>query len=397
MELKKSIDKMVAAIVDIISSENPAVYLYGSAVLNDFRLGWSDIDILVLTEKQISAEQAEKLLYMRQVLSQKEPENPHYRLFEGGILSLNAFLNDTADTVVYWGTSGERITQHYAFNSLCRAQLLDNGILLYGNDIRAQIKRPSYDDIRADVELHYETIRKYGSKTGKSLYSFGWLLDISRCIFTLRTGEIIAKTDAAGWALKNGLCPVTDALQTALQVRNDPEAFSKDANLKNYAENLGEAIQKYADELERELYRIPHKVLGERDEALTYISRSGAYLIPVCDGKIAVVQTEKGLFLLGGGYEEGESDAECIQREVLEEAGLASTPGSFLCSAESYTSHYILGAFHPIQSYYAGTLGEKICEPKETDHKLIWLSPEELKGRLYADLQNWAIEVYTNV
>lgn len=150
-------------------------------------------------------------------------------------------------------------------------------------------------------------------------------------------------------------------------------------------------------EMERKLYDPPHKVFGERDESIKYTDRAGSYLIPVRDGKIAVVQTEKGLFLLGGGYEEGESDFECIRREVLEETGFKAHIDNFLCSAESYTSHYILGAFHPIQSYYVGTLKEKICEPKETDHKLIWFAPEGLKGRLYADLQNWAIDQFIKV
>lgn len=147
-------------------------------------------------------------------------------------------------------------------------------------------------------------------------------------------------------------------------------------------------------EMERKLFEHPHEVFGEQDKNLKYTDRSGAYLIPVHNGKIAVVQTQKGLFLLGGGYEEDESDIECIRREVLEETGYAAQINSFLCSAESYTSHYILGAFHPIQSYYVGALKEKICEPKETDHKLLWFEPEELKGRLYPDLQNWAIELF---
>ena len=90
---------------------------YGSSVLNDFRLGWSDIDILVLTDKQITEEQAQKLVGLRQALLEKEPGNPYYRSFEGGMLTLDAFLTGKADRVVYWGTSGERITDTYMFDS----------------------------------------------------------------------------------------------------------------------------------------------------------------------------------------------------------------------------------------------------------------------------------------
>lgn len=50
--------------------------------------------------------------------------------------------------------------------------------------------------LKSNVQRHYEVIRRYVQKTDRSLYSYGWLLDISRCIYTLRTGRIIPKTAA---------------------------------------------------------------------------------------------------------------------------------------------------------------------------------------------------------
>ena len=132
--------------------------------------------------------------------------------------------------------------------------MLDDGVLLYGRDVRDQMRRPTYEDLKTDVRRHYETIREHGGRTSRSLYSFGWLLDISRCIYTLRTGKIIAKTKAGEWALKNGLCPDAAVLENALRVRKEPKLFDKDEALRQYAENLGNAIQAYADILEKELY-----------------------------------------------------------------------------------------------------------------------------------------------
>ena len=43
-----------------------------------------------------------------------------------------------------------------------------------------------------------------------------------------------------------------------------------------------------------------HKIFGVQTKA-EYFTRKGAYLIPIKDGKVAVVETPKGLFLLGGG------------------------------------------------------------------------------------------------
>ena len=181
----------------------------------------------------------------------KETGNLYYRSFEGAMLPLDAFLTGKADRVVYWGTSGAKITDHYTLDSFGMTELIESSVLLYGNDIRNQLKAPELSELYADVKHHYETIRKYAQNTRRSIYSFGWMLDIARCIYTLRTGKIIAKTDAGEWALENNLCPVPDALKTALKVRKSPLEFKK----VDYAGTLGDPIKKFADVLEKELER----------------------------------------------------------------------------------------------------------------------------------------------
>ena len=77
------------------------------------------------------------------------------------------------------------------------------------------------------------------------------MLDIARCINTLRTGKIIAKTNAAEWALENNLCPDSDALRYALKVRRNPSEYKDDIQTFDYAETLAEPIQRFADVLEK--------------------------------------------------------------------------------------------------------------------------------------------------
>ncbi|MBQ3080494.1 MAG: GNAT family N-acetyltransferase [Clostridia bacterium] len=248
-----AINSMVQRIVNKLSGLRPSVYLYGSSVLDDFRLGWSDIDILVLTDGHISEEQAEALVRLRQEMLIEEPGNPYYRLFEGGILPLDNFLTKTPGRTVYWGTSGERITNTYVFDSFSAAQLIDQGALLYGKDIRDKLSRPDFHELYAAALRHYETIRKYARGAEISLYSFGWLMDTARCIYTLRTGGIISKTDAAEWALKNNLCPDADIMKTALAVRKNPLKYKSSLQALINADMLFKAVQRFADILEREL------------------------------------------------------------------------------------------------------------------------------------------------
>ncbi len=251
MDLDSAIKNMTAKIANILSLNAPSVYIYGSYVLDDFKFGWSDIDILVLTEKPISERQADELVCLRQSSFAAEPAelDSFYRCFEGGMLTLDAFKNHIPDRVVYWGTSGQKVTDIYHFDACCMKELLDCGRLLYGKDIREQLASPSFEDIKANIQFHYETIRKYAGNPGRSIYSFGWILDIARCIYTLRTGKIISKTAAGEWALKNRLFRDTAALETALAVRKDPQIYQKDAELQDLSENLGDVIQQYANVL----------------------------------------------------------------------------------------------------------------------------------------------------
>ena len=241
MTLNEAIKMMTSEIIAILADSKPTVYLYGSVVLDDFQLGWSDIDILVLTGREITEQQANVLVGLRQALSERYLANPYFRLFEGGMLSADAFLQGKSGRTVYWGTSGQRITDGYKMDSFGSAELLDSGILLFGGDIRPRMTYPTYEQMRDDVARHLQAARTHG-------VSVGWLLDIARGIYTVRTGKIIAKTTAGEWAAKEGLCPDSDAMQQAVKIRREPQRYTKEEKTVGNA-----AIQRFADILEGEL------------------------------------------------------------------------------------------------------------------------------------------------
>ena len=139
-----------------------------------------------------------------------------------------------------------------------------------------------------------------------------------------------------------------------------------------------------------------HKVFGIKQD-VKYVDREGAYLI-VSDGDlIGVVKTPKGYFLLGGGIEDNENHRDCIIRECLEEAGLTVEIGKRLCSAETYTKHSQIGWLHPVQTYYEGKVISKVSEQCEQDHEFVWIECEKLRGKMLAEMQNWALEEYLRI
>lgn len=63
-------------------------------------------------------------------------------------------------------------------------------------------------------------------------------------------------------------------------------------------------------------------------------------------------------------------------------------------SAETFTTHPRLGPFHPIQTYYAGEILKQVQAPLEKDHTLLFGSFQELDGKLFAEMQNWALQEF---
>ena len=241
MNLNGAVRLMTEVIVASLPGNKPTIYLYGSVASEDFKLGWSDIDILVLTEHEVTQHQANILVELRQSMLQRYPSNPYFRLFEGGIIAADAFLQGISSRTVYWGTSGQRIADSYKLDSFGMADLLDRGILLHGNDIRCHMAYPTYEQLRHDVASHTIAAREHGK-------TIGWLLDIARGVYTLRTGKIIAKTAAGEWALETDIFPNKAALHKAVEIRKNPCEFSyEDKYLAN------EIIHQYADVLEGEL------------------------------------------------------------------------------------------------------------------------------------------------
>jgi len=248
--MEQSIDLMKNRIVNILNDKNPSIFLFGSVVLDDFKLGWSDIDIICLVDKTIQDEQANELVDLRQTLKAEHEENPYFRLFEGGMLTLDAFLHNAEDTVVYWGTSGQRITNRYELCPLSKIELIEAGRRLCGNDFRHLIPHPTRAEIVDAIRNHYETVRQHG-KSGS-----GWLLDLARCLYTLRTNKIIAKTKAGEWAICENLCPDISIMRRVLEIRNNPLQLKKNKEVKQWEKTLGLHIQKFADVLEKEMHLV---------------------------------------------------------------------------------------------------------------------------------------------
>ncbi len=248
-----SIHRMTNEIAGALEDSLHCIWLYGSVVFGDFRMGWSDIDFVALTDRPITEKQANKLLTIRQTLSEGEPENLYYRAFEGIIADIHEYSRNSYSKLVYWGTSGQRITDTYANDVFSQLELSKYGRSVYGTADRSIFSEPCREDIVKAVQAHYEAIRKYACQTDARLYSCGWLLDIARCIYTLRNNDVVAKTQAGIWALENHIFQNEAPLKRTLEIRLHPLEFRDREDVKQWLTGLGPTVQQYADVLEAQL------------------------------------------------------------------------------------------------------------------------------------------------
>ncbi len=248
----QAIQKMMHEIDSMADGHIYGAWLYGSVVLNDFQQGWSDIDFVTLIDGPISDSQAEKLLMLRQNMLKAEPDNPYYRSFEGVIANLYEYRSRSFQRLVYWGTSGQRVTDQYKPDVFSLFELAKYSKPIYG-DKAWILPAPGREELISAVRGHYDAIRKYAVQTNESLYSCGWLLDIARCIYTLRFDDVISKTQAGFWALEEHLFSDDAPLRKTLEIRKNPSSFKDRADIILWLKELGPVVQLYADVLEHEL------------------------------------------------------------------------------------------------------------------------------------------------
>ncbi len=133
---------------------------------------------------------------------------------------------------------------------------------------------------------------------------------------------------------------------------------------------------------------------GERIAGNIYKYRPGAYAVVFdADQRVAVAKNKYGYyFLLGGGAEPSETMEETLQREVLEESGYDIQIHRKLGEAtECFWSEIGKRHFEVHGHFYAASFGQRVREPVNDHHVLVWLTAEEAVNQLCRQSQVWAV------
>jgi 8-oxo-dGTP diphosphatase len=134
------------------------------------------------------------------------------------------------------------------------------------------------------------------------------------------------------------------------------------------------------------------KEFGEKIAGVEYVRRPGSYGVIIKDGRAGVLKA-KGYdtyFVVGGGVEAGESDAETLRREAAEEIGFRVEVGEKIDEAIEYfyserEKQYIA---KECRFYRASLLDETDAKGK---HELVWITTSEL-GEMHHQSYRWILE-----
>ncbi|WP_244271088.1 NUDIX domain-containing protein [Thalassospira sp. GB04J01] len=127
----------------------------------------------------------------------------------------------------------------------------------------------------------------------------------------------------------------------------------------------------------------------------SYTVQDCAYAVIKDDqGRVAVAKTPKGVVLIGGGVEPGESERDALHREAYEESGYRVRILSRIGFASQYINNPGKGRYRLKRAtFFQCEMVERIGPPLEDDHELIWLSYHDAHSQLIRLFHQWALEV----
>ena len=136
-------------------------------------------------------------------------------------------------------------------------------------------------------------------------------------------------------------------------------------------------------------------IFGNPDMGRNYIVQDCVYAVILNDGgEVAVARTPKGLVLIGGGVERGESERDALHREAYEESGYKIDIRNRLGIASQYVNNFAKGRFRLKRGvFFLCNFAERLGPPVEPDHELIWLSYNEAHRQLIRPFHQWALEI----
>ena len=138
------------------------------------------------------------------------------------------------------------------------------------------------------------------------------------------------------------------------------------------------------------------KIIVKKEEGVKYKKRIATYAIIKRkeDNKVAIAKANGYYFLFGGGIEKEETEKEALRREIIEETGYTIKNIQYFDRITAWADGIKKGPLDVTATVYVVELDEKITEPIEKDHEIVWGEVKEYENKLYNEYQRYFLKEY---
>ena len=244
-----TIESFIEDCKELFGGRLVSVVLYGSIMFDDLAPGYGDLDFLVVVDGDLSDEDCRSLVELRKPLRSAE-SSIYAKMLEGAFLPRRMLDPTVKGKAFWWGTSGERPRETNDLGPLVLHVIRERGCVIWGEDMRPEIPRPTREEMVGEVRGFVESIRSHGR--GGTLHSVDWLLTAARLLLWLREDRLSSKSEAADWGYAHATGDWRILLPRAKELRLNP-SLAESPDTQAWLDGLTDAIQDAGNELEQEL------------------------------------------------------------------------------------------------------------------------------------------------
>lgn len=218
---------MLTNVQTILEHQLVGFYLYGSLSLGDFDPASSDIDFLVVTAQDLPEETLDRLRGMHADIAASGL--PYANRIEGSYIPRAALRRYDPHNNRHPGTGFDwpfQVAEHGSNWIIERHIVREHGVVVYGPSPQALIDPVSPEELRAAVYEHLQNFWQSQLNEPEWLrprdYQAFAILTLCRALYTLHSGTVSSKPQAAAWAQETypGWKPM---IERALQWRSQHE------------------------------------------------------------------------------------------------------------------------------------------------------------------------------
>jgi GrpB-like predicted nucleotidyltransferase (UPF0157 family)/RimJ/RimL family protein N-acetyltransferase len=204
-EINDLLRQLLLQIQSILENEFVGMYIGGSLAGDSFNSKTSDIDCYIITTKVLSEKRVRKIEEMHNQFYSSKLK--YAKRIEASYVPQKDLLNFDPNGMRPYFNEGRCCMGHYGNNYLIELFVLrEKGISIAGPDIKCLIKEISTQNLKAAIQknLHeyWEANLIDCSKFKRSDYQVFAILTMCRTLYSLETGKIASKIEAAEWAMQ---------------------------------------------------------------------------------------------------------------------------------------------------------------------------------------------------